>query len=1175
MFNRKSICLILGCLLATLWMAPGLAQNDKAGVGGTVKDATGALVPDATIRVINMETGQVLFPTTTGPDGTYTVPSVLPPGNYQVEASLDGFKTATSEGFTLDVGDVKTVDMKLEVGDVTERVTVTGAPSALQTSSSDVGTVITGREIVDLPLNGQNFTELATIQPGVSRSYVGVLTDATAFNQGDNRIGGGPGGSNAQGSTEASRFSRSGGASISVNGVRPTQNDFMLDGVDNNENQYGTIGIFPNPEAIQEFKIDTSGAKAEYGRGGAVVNTLYKTGSNSFHGEAYYFGQNSALNASDWTLNSNPIHQTKSVAHINEFGGQVGGPVLLPGYDGKNHTFFFVDYLRQRNRFPNPFTTTVPTAKSRSGDFSEFLRTDPKTGKLLGQIIDPSSCPAVTGVPGAVDTSSPQCTTFNAENGSNVIPNLKSNAFFSPQGFALLNAYPLPTVKGITNPGNGPYNYFGQQNNQEQISSIDAKIDHQLSDKNRIAGRFSYDNQQRLRDNYFPGLPTAGFDAGQELGNTRGVAVSDTHIFRPTILNEAKFGYLSVDIGILNCGVEGACGVPVNFCVKLGIPNCNKGTAATSGGLLIGGFGNGFVQSLGDGGLFESHSKNFYVNDDVTIIRGKHTLKAGAEARRARLDVLDGGRAGDLKGQLQYGNPGPGDIGNIQADMLLSMPARLANSGTITGGDNPLQLRKIEWGMFVQDDWKFSNDLTLNVGMRYEIFPGFYEINGRQANFLPATSTLVVPKNKSDSLINTDMSNWGPRVGFAYTLGPEKKMVLRGSFGMFYAQDGLDFPPLGRNPPVISSVSFDNTTGGGITSNYNLTSGPPVAAVSSPPIITSSTALYTVPKNQIVANIQELNLGVQYQLAPQYLWTVGYVGSRSRHLLANEDLGSNMEGLGSALTPNGAHLGQDLVYDNRAYATYDSLQTSLRRNLSHGLLYLVSYTWSHGIDNSTGVFNSIGERGRPNPSLGSGPVPVDPFNWNLEKGNSSIDHRHIFVLSGVWELPFGKGKSYAGNVTGVVGRIISDWQLNFVQTAQSGQHFEVDADSKTSSGVTRADLTGSPYGGSVDQFLNVKAFQPAATHLTTLAGNTIAVGNLSRNFFTGPALFQTDLSLFKTTNITEKVKAQLQVDFFNAWNSVNRLVPDNNIGDGQFGQFVGNGVVYPPRRIQYALKVIF
>src|SRR5579863_81583 len=318
----RSLIAVAAVLLGLMCGRSALAQSDNAGLVGTVTDASGAVVADAAIKVTNLETSQS-FETKTGADGTYTVPSILHPGNYQVEASKAGFKTATSEGFTLQVGDVKVVNLALTLGQVTENVTVTAsAANNLSTQTSDRGAVITGRQITELPLNGQDFSQLAVLQPGVTQSYVGVLTDQTAFNQGNPNAGSVPGGSNSQGSTEASRFSRAGGASISANGLRPTNNDFTLDGVDNNEPQFGTIGVFPNPEAIAEFKVDTSLAKAEYGRGGAVVNTLYKSGTNDFHGELYYFGQNNALNASHWVLNESGL--PKSIDRINEFGGTIG-----------------------------------------------------------------------------------------------------------------------------------------------------------------------------------------------------------------------------------------------------------------------------------------------------------------------------------------------------------------------------------------------------------------------------------------------------------------------------------------------------------------------------------------------------------------------------------------------------------------------------------------------------------------------------------------------------------------------------------------------------------------------------------------------------------------------------------------------------------------------------------
>jgi len=375
----------------------------------------------------------------------------------------------------------------------------------------------------------------------------------------------------------------------------------------------------------------------------------------------------------------------------------------------------------------------------------------------------------------------------------------------------------------------------------------------------------------------------------------------------------------------------------------------------------------------------------------------------------------------------------------------------------------------------------------------------------------------------------------------------------------------LDFPPLGLNPPVLSSVNFSNA--GGISSNYNLTVGPPVAPATNPPVITSSTSLYTLPPNQVVAQIHEAQIQLQYQLANHFVWDLGYVGTRSRHLLATRDLGSNGNGLGFVVAPGGGYIGQDILYDNRASASYNALQTSLQRTYLNGLRFLLSYTWSHGIDDSTGVFNGIGE------TRGQSGGPIDPFNFALDRGNSSLDYRHVFVGSAVWDLPVGKSRSHGSSMGNVADKMFGEWELSVIQTLQSGQHFDVGAG--TNVGFSRADLIASnPQvgGANKDQYLNPADFAPPALTLTNLAGNTFPVGTLARNFFTGPARINTDLSLFKTTAITERFKAQLRIEFFNAWNSVNRLVPNNNIGDATFGQFFS---AYSPRTVQYSLKVIF
>src|SRR5205807_488047 len=345
-------------------------------------------------------------------------------------------------------------------------------PPLVETETSDRGSVVSGREVTELPLSGRNFTQLATLMPGVAASsntgFGGTGPDARQFNNGDPRAGdGGPGSSNSQGSTENSRFARSGSGALTVNGQRSTNNNFSLDGVDNNEPQFGTIGVFPNPDAIAEFKVTTSVPPAEVGgAAGAVISTSIKSGTNQFHGSGYYYGQNSALNAYHPILKRNrgdAINRgvtnlspfTKAVQQIHEFGGTVGGPII------KDKTFFFFDYLGQRNHLPFPTSSTVPTAKSRNGDFSEFP-----------QIFNP-----FTGQPFA----------------GNIIPaNLISLITKK-----IYNLYPLPTIN-ILNPGQNDNNFFTQRNNQERINNYEFKIDHKLTAKNSLTGRYSNQDLKKI-----------------------------------------------------------------------------------------------------------------------------------------------------------------------------------------------------------------------------------------------------------------------------------------------------------------------------------------------------------------------------------------------------------------------------------------------------------------------------------------------------------------------------------------------------------------------------------------------------------------------------------------------------------------------------------------------------
>ncbi len=601
-------------LLIAVLAIPTLGQSNKGEVKGTVTDQSGAAVQNAEVTITNTGTGATRT-VNTGDDGRYDA-ALLDPGIYRVEvippAALN-LQKAIQPSVTVQTAQTVPLDITLTAGSVGAEVTISTGASLVETETSDRGSVVTGREIVELPLSGRNFTQLATLTPGVVRANnvgLGGGPEARSFNNGDPRAGsGGPGSSNANGSSESSRFNRSGGAAISANGQRASNNNFSLDGVDNNEPQFGTIGTFPNPDAIAEFKITTSIPPADVGRAaGAVINTSIKSGTNGFHGSLYYYGQNSALNAYHVALKTRlaeaiargssaaEITQLqKAVQQIHEFGGTIGGPII------KNRTFFFFDFLGQRNHLPFPTNTVVPTALSRTGNFTEFPTIfNPFTGQAF---------------PG------------------NII-NLPLNSV----GKAYLAAYPLPTrnlfnPSGDNNNVNGN-NYFTQRGNKETINNPEIKIDHKISDKNSLSGRFTNQPLTTLRANFFPGnIATAGFGAGEERGNSRQITLSDTHTFSPTVLNEFRFGLTDIQISIFNCGVGGACGVSPTFAKDIGIPNSNDGSLEASGGALIGNFNTGFLEFTGDGGLFQVKSKNPYFGDTVTIVKGNQVIKAGGELR--------------------------------------------------------------------------------------------------------------------------------------------------------------------------------------------------------------------------------------------------------------------------------------------------------------------------------------------------------------------------------------------------------------------------------------------------------------------------------------------------------------------------------------------------------------
>ncbi len=1192
-------CLLIMCFT-------GFAQNNKGSIVGTVTDPNGAVVGSAKITVKNNATAEARE-ITSAEDGNFTATN-LEPGVYSVRVEASGFKTLVFETVTVETNGRTPLTASFSeiagVGNNTVTVSAESAP-LVESETSVRGDIITGREVTDLPIPQRNFTLLAALSPGVTRptgASVGVLG-------GGNFANGGPGSS-----TESTRFRESGGSVISANGARVTQNNFSLDGVDNNESQFGQIALFPNPDAIAEFKVETSVPQAESGRGGgAIISATFKSGGNAVHGTAFenYQGRFLSAAAARYDNFNNPVNSQGIRGYIpnyvtHNYGGTVGGPIFLPAfneggpfvYDGRNRTFFFFSFAGQRNATPAFGTgefqfVTVPTARQRRGDFGELLQ--PGTSQTY-TLANGGTVVAPVG-------------TIFAPNGTpiagNNLANCTSCGSFSQFGFNLLNAYPLPTEPGLTN------NYRRNRAERSNVDSYDIKIDHKITGNNSIFGRYSKSKNSRLRDNNFPtgsspngnDLPS-GFGAGDEFGNTRGVTLGDTHTFSSSVINDARAGWNRVQIGINNPGINGALGINPSVSANLGASNINV-CGTCDGIVLLGIVDPNFSQEfVGDGGPFFFLSDNYNFADAVTVVRGNSIFKVGTDLRDRRNSNFDGGRNGGIKGNYQYGTSaggfvsgnyngiGANDTGSAIANFLLGYQPGFVTRGNPGG---PYTIQSSELAFFVQDDWKVNKNLTLNLGVRYDVFTAPTERFDRQANFDPATGNInVAGKNAPGGrdLAKNDFNNFGPRIGFAYSgLLPNKKLVLRGGFGTVYTTDVSGVQPLTTNPGTgasnYSCTPITNPSGcpagfplgrnpfeRGIPTAQNITAAPG-SSFTAP---TGGTIIYNDP-NRKDAFVNQYNLTLQYEFAKNWLAEAAYVGSTSRNLLTVSNIGSanDQGGPGSREVTN---IGTVVASRYGGKANYNALQTKVEKRFSDGLSLLAAYTFAKAIDDNPGGF-CIG---------GTGPRtcgPDNPLRPELDRGLSDLDVRHRFTVANVYDLPIGRGRSFAGNLPKVVDLVIGGFQLNNVITLQSGPVYSV-----TSNGG-RVDIIGDPTPTAQDiaqgRQLNINAFRQSRTLVFaadrtrpdcfnangTPTNNCPVYGNLGRNTFRGNSQYYWDASLFKNfpvRYISDAFNVQFRFQVYNVLNNVNRSTPNTDIGSSDFGKDFSE---QKRRQVELGLKVIF
>ena len=1149
-FSRLGV--LFFCIIA--FAIPLQAQSNQGTIVGTVKDPNDALVKDAKVTITNRATGETRE-ATSNDEGNFTIPN-LEPGRYRVAVEAAGFQTVTYEEVTVETG--SRVPLETKFATVTgsgESVTVTADAAPLVESESSVrGDVITGRQVTELPIPQRNFTLLAGLSPGVTRPALGGIGGGGNFESGGPQKG-----------TESTRFRESGGSVLSANGARVTNNNFSLDGVDNNESQFGQIAIFPNPDSIQEFKIETSVPSADSGRaGGAIISTTFKSGGNRVHGSAFEFYQGRVAGA-------NPVYSSNPPNYnVHNYGFTIGGPIFLPRfgeggpilYDGRNKTFFFGAFNGQRNSTPafggpeDP--VTVPLPAFRSGNFSSLLQ--------------PGNLQPFNTINGVV--IAPEGTIFDA-NGNPFPGNIIPSNQFSPAGFNLLNAYPLPTGAGFIR------NYARNRKESANINQYDIKIDHNITQNNRLFGRYSKATNERIRDNNFPlgtspnnlDLPS-GFGAGNEFGNTRQVALGDTHIFSPTVVNDARAGYSRFEIGIFNPGQGGGLGFDANISAALGIPGVNVCGITCTGSVLLGVIGTdadkGDLEFIGDSSPFFFLSNNFYFGDTLTVVRGNKTFKLGGEFRVRQNQPASAGVS--AKGQYQYGTQnggflsgnyagipiGPQDSGSSYANLLLGRPPAHVDRG-IPGG--PFYQSSHEISFFVQDDWKVNQDLTLNLGLRYDIFTPMTERFDRQLNFVPEQNALVraggggIPRG----LRETDKNNFGPRIGFAWGgLRDDNKLIVRGGYGLLYTTDAGNTGAFAVDQPFNGGGSFTcNINQYGTAGCPQVPAGfnhdtplplPSLVFLQGPvfPVASINQNVFGVNTNLKDEMYHQFNLTLQWEFRPNWLAEAAYVGNFGRHLSIDRNIGTDLNrGPGARIV----NLPFVNFTDDYGELSYNALQTKLEKRLSGGLSILSTYTWSHAIDNGPGRFSGNSNPGRD--LFG----PNNPNNLNAERANSDLDIRHRFTFANVYDLPFGRGRRYGSGWNKVVDFFIGGFQWNNLITIQSGPTYTLNY----GEGGPRPNLIGDPTP-TADQRARRMQFNPAAFGpptnpifpgiVCTAAANPSfsgCFGSLGRNTFRGDRQEYWDMSLFKNFRIGESFNIQARVQVFNVLNHVNRNVPARNI----------------------------